>query len=230
MTKEVEQTATPWMIEKRTLSERVFHLLEEKIAKGEIPHGTRLREVELAEKLATNRACIREALIKLAERGLVERERNRLTRVVTFDERRIRDIFELRLAIEKMCIDSCIRTAHTPREALRLVIQEMTAVENEHNNWMAWVEKDLRFHRTIVEAAGNRKAIEVWCNLESQTKLLFYSTLSKFAGPTSVADHRTICEAMVRGAREAASDSLEAHVRRGCEDAVSAWKLDRGSQ
>lgn len=59
-------------LERRTLSDQLAEKLAQDIAFRRIPPGTRLREIELAERFDVSRPLIREVLRKLEELGLVE--------------------------------------------------------------------------------------------------------------------------------------------------------------
>lgn len=65
-----------------------------------LPSGTRLGEADLAERLAVSRTPVREALTRLAAEGLVELTPHRGARVATWTAEQLRDIFDLRLAVE----------------------------------------------------------------------------------------------------------------------------------
>ena len=64
-----------------TSAQRAAGALRELILRGEFATGTRLGEVELAERLGVSRTPVREALTRLAAEGLVELVPNRGARV-----------------------------------------------------------------------------------------------------------------------------------------------------
>ncbi len=73
--------------ERTLLRERVLDQITRAILDGSLGPGTRLRDDELIAWLGTSRAPIREALAKLADRGLVEMAPNRYTRVASVSPR-----------------------------------------------------------------------------------------------------------------------------------------------
>ena len=56
-----------------THAKRAAYDLRQRILKGEMPGGTRLYEVALADEMAISRTPVREAMSRLAEEGLLGR-------------------------------------------------------------------------------------------------------------------------------------------------------------
>lgn len=82
--------------------------LREQILSGHIPSGTRLGEADLAERLDVSRTPIREALSRLAAEGLVDLVPNRGARVAIWTTDQLREIFELRLAVEPLIVAGAV--------------------------------------------------------------------------------------------------------------------------
>jgi GntR family transcriptional regulator of vanillate catabolism len=139
----------------------VVDRLREMIMTGEIASGERLLEIALSDQLQVSRTPIREALIILAEDGLVEYRPNRGYVVRTFTLSYIMDAYVIREALEGVAcrlaaergiddaaferIDSLLREGDRILEESGL-IDEMRVPLREIND---------RFHRFIVEAANN---------------------------------------------------------------------------
>jgi DNA-binding GntR family transcriptional regulator len=83
-----------------TSAERALHALRELILGGDLAAGSRLGEVELAERLGVSRTPVREALSRLAAEGIVEIQPNRGARVATWTVAELEGVFDLRSAIE----------------------------------------------------------------------------------------------------------------------------------
>ena len=82
-------------LERRSVSDDVYHRLRDAIVNGELRPGERIRDYELAADLGTSKTPVRHALARLAEGGLVEMQRNRFTRVAPLDLDQIRDAIAL---------------------------------------------------------------------------------------------------------------------------------------
>lgn len=83
-----------------TSAERVLRELRALILGAELDPGSRLGEVELAERLGVSRTPVREALTRLAAEGLVEIVANRGARVATWTVSELEGVFDLRVSLE----------------------------------------------------------------------------------------------------------------------------------
>lgn len=83
-----------------THTKRATYELRQRIVGGELPGGTRLYEVALAEELDISRTPVREAMSRLAEEGLLERARGGGFVVRSFTYRDVIDAIELRGVLE----------------------------------------------------------------------------------------------------------------------------------
>lgn len=88
------------MTRSETSSERAVHALRELILHGAYPAGSRLGEVELAERLGVSRTPVRHALTQLTAEGLVELAPNRGARVNNWSVAELEGVFDLRTSLE----------------------------------------------------------------------------------------------------------------------------------
>lgn len=82
-------------------SDRAYASLLEEIQSGILRPGAVLGEVEQAARLGVSRTPLREALGRLAADGLVAQQSPRVTVVTAIDAGDIREIFEVRRALEE---------------------------------------------------------------------------------------------------------------------------------
>ncbi|WP_216898482.1 GntR family transcriptional regulator [Nocardia alni] len=83
-----------------TSTERVAEILRKLILDNAFAPGTRLAEVELADRLGVSRTPVREALRQLAAEGWVELPPNRGARVATWSVRELESLFDVRTTLE----------------------------------------------------------------------------------------------------------------------------------
>lgn len=81
----------------------VVRKLRDRITNHELPPGSRLREQALAEQMGVPRAKIREALLALEQRGLVERIPNYGASVVKLDLEKVCQLYDVREVLEGLC-------------------------------------------------------------------------------------------------------------------------------
>lgn len=86
----------------RPLREIVYEELKRQILVGEIPPGTRMMEVELADEMGVSRTPIREAIRKLEKEGLVTIEPRRGAYASDISIKDMLDVLEVRQDLEGM--------------------------------------------------------------------------------------------------------------------------------
>jgi DNA-binding GntR family transcriptional regulator len=100
------------------LTDQVYAVLHEAIISGELPAGSRLRVRDLAEQVGTSVMPVREAIRRLEEAGLAEREPHKgavvkgltLEELVhVYDVRRLLEGEAARLGTEQITADDCER-------------------------------------------------------------------------------------------------------------------------
>lgn len=82
------------------LREQVRDAVRTRIISGEIPPGGSLVEQRLAAELQVSRTPLREAIRQLVEEGFLEQEARRGARVVAFTAELVREVYQVREALE----------------------------------------------------------------------------------------------------------------------------------
>jgi DNA-binding GntR family transcriptional regulator len=137
----------------RTMAEYALEQLREAIILGELPAGTPLRLDELARSLGMSISPIREAVRQLEALGLAKHVPHQGARVLDFDVDELRDLFEIRLALESLAA----------RRAAERFTEEDAATAQSHLDRLDDLrgEGDVRqtmrahtdFHFTVYEAS-----------------------------------------------------------------------------
>src|SRR5256885_13293986 len=84
------------------LIDQVYARILEAITDRSLPPGHRIRQNELAEKLGVSRQPVSHALHLLHRQGLVAESRRRGFQVIQLDPERIRQLYEVRGAIDAL--------------------------------------------------------------------------------------------------------------------------------
>ena len=83
-----------------TLSDQVYDMMADAIIRGEFPPGTRLLELELAERFSISRGPLREAMRRLDERKLIVRTARQGARVTELSPQVLEEIATVRELLE----------------------------------------------------------------------------------------------------------------------------------
>ncbi|CAN5203221.1 GntR family transcriptional regulator [soil metagenome] len=139
----------------------VVKRLREMILAGDLAGGDRLMEIALSDRLKVSRTPIREALIVLAEEGLVEYRPNRGYVVRTFTLSYIMDAYVIREALEavaaRLAAEKGITQEAFERMEAMLIEGDRLLTENGLKDELRGPLREINdaFHSFIIEAANN---------------------------------------------------------------------------
>src|SRR5688572_11317306 len=98
----------PLVVRRSLLRDDVFRRLRDAIVDGSFAPGEQLRDLELATWLGVSRTPVREALLRLAEAGLVVARPGRSTMVSTLDMRAVRDARDVVAAMHELAVRNAV--------------------------------------------------------------------------------------------------------------------------
>ncbi|MEV7397462.1 GntR family transcriptional regulator [Aeromicrobium sp. NPDC092404] len=196
-----------------TTTDRVFASLRESILGGEFPAGSLHSIYRLADLLGVSRTPVREAVLRLADSGLVTIERNRGVRIRGVSVGDIKAVFELRLMIE---VPSAAYAAEHAGEAeldtLRAELDSMRAAA-EGLDEVRFTAHDRALHHAIGAILGNAKALQEVAALRDSIQTRGASTLHRSRGMAEIlGEHVPIVEAVVARDPGAAAAHMEEHL------------------
>ncbi len=193
------------------LRAQVKEILLERILAGEYAPGERLVETRIAQELGTSQAPVREALRELEQLRLVESAPYRGAWVREVSPAELAEIYPVRAALEEVAARGAAVRLEGRTAALEAELAAMRRAADE-GDLRALVEHDVRFHRLIVEASGNRTLVEVWraLHVESRTAI---TALATRIDPHELADkHEPVLRALADRDPERAGAVLRAHI------------------
>jgi DNA-binding GntR family transcriptional regulator len=198
-------------IQQRLLRDRIADRLREEIVCGKLTEGAPLREIPLAEKFDVSRGPIRDAILQLANEGLVEAQPNRGARVGRVWDQKIRPaMVKVRRDIETVALRQLMAQAQeldlSPlRENLRHF--ELACRDED---LPAVVRLDMSFHRLILSLSGHPGLESVWLPLMGGMRLPYSRHKSLME---SHAEHQQIVTAIESGQLRSALAALKANIR-----------------
>ena len=192
--------------------EAAYYRLYEAIRAGDFRPGDRLREIEVAKRMALSRTPVREALRKLESDGIVE-HRPRLGAVIrTLSPSEVVELYEMRLVLERTAAQMAAKHANDAEIDLLNDINDQIAALGDDTQQAAALNQD--FHHRIYLASRNRFLLASARGLNNALMLLGPTTLDDEARIKTVrAQHARIIEAIRAGDQTAAGDAAEAHLQ-----------------
>jgi len=146
------------------LAEAMFRSLLAQIYDGRLAAGALLNEAALADEYRTSRGPVREAIRRLQGYKLVTREPYQRARVVELTDDFVRQLFEMRMALEGMACN--LAAQRISAEELDRIAQELEAYRARSSTARgkgAGEQKVFDFHESIARACGNERIAESLC-------------------------------------------------------------------
>ncbi len=200
----------------KSLSEHVHDVLFAAIVQGRIGPGQHLAEQPIADALGVSRISVRDAIRRLAGDGFVDIYPNRGAFVIGFAPQDLEEIFSLRASLEALAIRLASKhLTRTDLARLEDIIDEMEVIEAGDNRFMG-ADVDARFHATLMEISGHKRAHAAWRSLRAQITMAVFSVTTYYANMDSLADrHRKLIDVLRQGDPDAAEEQLREHIIHG---------------
>ncbi|MCW2816426.1 MAG: transcriptional regulator [Nocardioides sp.] len=196
-----------------SLTDAVVESVRAGVQQGVLVPGEVYSVYRVAEELGVSRSPVREAMLRLAETGLVEIARNRGFRVVLPSAHDVEEIFEIRLALEPR---AARRAAERGCPDLAGLLDAMLGAAGRGDQPAFWAA-DRALHRAVLVAAGNHRAAEIVEQLRATTALLGPPTTATGRSLTEIhAEHRPIVEAVLAADPDAAEHAMRRHLEHTC--------------
>ena len=203
-------------LDRSTLRERALESLRSAVRSGQYRPGDHLSEVELASSLGVSRGTVREALRHLQQEGLVTAGNRGMLRVSTLTSTEVRELFQVRAALEGMAVRQII--ASPRREAavgaLRTALEQLS---DEGEDFRARIEADLAFHLQLCRLAGNSMLVEAWQRLEGRMRVAILNGVAWQAPMMARDRHAPIVDAIEHGDVAAALRVVDEHMEAAAE-------------
>ncbi|MCD4534014.1 GntR family transcriptional regulator [Nocardioides sp. cx-169] len=202
--------------------------LRDLVLQGHLAPGERINEVLLAEELGISRGPLREAIQGLASEGLLQMVRHKGAFVTAVDSVELRELYELRRALESFSARvSCAagRGTRTPQLLANLVAQAGTAMDDA-----VPYSPDLDFHHSLVALADNQSLLRTWTDVHTRISLARgRSARQPVRAQEALEEHQEIAEAISRRQGARASKLLDKHLWRSYESAASLLEEPSGT-
>ena len=208
----------------RTVSGLVAERLRAQIVAGELPAGSKLRQVEIARRFGVSTTPVREALAALQREGLVRLHPQRGAVVFVPTVSDLHEHYEIRAALESLAASRTAERFQEPWVApLEALLDEMSTGPPAAR----YIELNQDFHTQLYERCGRPRLVEMIAGLRdaSSAYLHIYRAAADFPVQRLDAEHRRILAACMARDAEAAAAATREHLQNTVEHVAS--RLER---
>ena len=210
-------TLAPFRLEKsRHAAPQVFEHLREQIMSMTLTPGTVLSRADLVDQYGVSQTPIRDALLRLAEEGLVDIFPQHATVVCPINVGLARQAHFLRRSVEVEVVYTLANMADAQRAALTGRLRSILARQSamlDVEDYKEFASYDQMFHREMYETA---EVPDLWQLVRRQSGHL--DRLRRLHLPIAgkakaiLTDHQNILDAIEQGDPELAQQMLRAHL------------------
>lgn len=215
--------------EEKNLSQKVFERVREAILAGELAPGSRLVERRLAEDLEVSHIPVREALARLVDEGLVERNARRGSWVAELTLTDLDEISTLRVVLEQFVVVRAQKRWNEASERrLRTLVTSMqkAAASGDVDRVR---QQDTAFHETLWELADHRMLLDLAARLRSRINSFLWAatrTLSRDELELHAQSHGELVDAIASGVPRRARRAMEEHIMTGAKRVRASLERD----
>jgi DNA-binding GntR family transcriptional regulator len=205
----------------RNAGELVFAQLRERIIGGDIPHGTRLSEAQIAARMGVSRTPVREALTRLLAAGLLRPAEP--AGVIVVDP--LADLEELVLMREALegCAARLAASRATPDQVAVIGALAAQSRGKDASQMDIRAELNTAFHDAVLTAAHSPRLTalaESYRMFFASARLMRLMTTEELR--VAVDDHAEIAAAISRGDGERAEEVARRHLRQAYGRSMTA--------
>lgn len=194
-----------------TIADTIYQALSARIISGELIAGEKLRQDHIAKEFNTSHVPVREAFLRLEAHGLATSIPRRGTRVTMLDPSEVREVTEMRMALETLALSHAI--PNLLAADLKLIDEARIACDAAED-MVSWEAKNRAFHRAILTPCAMPRLLSAIDDLHiASARHLFAHWKHRWTRRADM-DHAAILQAMKKRDVEAACDILTRHLHR----------------
>ncbi len=198
---------------KRTLTEKVYLTLKEKILTQKLRAGDSLFEVDLAKELKVSRTPVRLALLQLQKDMLLEILPNRGAHITFITLKDLRDTFQLLQILEGAAARLAVEQIDQAK--LAELEKEFIALQKK-GNIIDYVDEQrigLQLHDLILQSTGNGRMIDILQSIREQIRTLSLNSIKRSGRANqAIQEHLKVVTALKNRDGLAAENAMITHV------------------
>lgn len=191
-------------------AEQLTVAVRDAIRAGDLAPGRLYSAQELGEMFGVSRTPVREALLTLANAGLVRIERNRGARILRSTDEDVVRVMTMRLLLEPAASGRAARNPDFPSAELAAALDRMRGLEEETEAFFA---ADRAFHDVILRGSGNARLADAVLDLRDVITVQGRRTMPVVrASDQIIAEHQQIASAVAAGTPDDAIEAMRSHL------------------
>jgi DNA-binding GntR family transcriptional regulator len=160
-----------------SLTAQIASHLEQRIIVGEMQGGERIQELRIAAELEVSRGSVREALLLLQRRHLVEIYPRRGAVVARISAQDIRDFFDLWLMLLQQAVSSLADNWKEDELAHLAELTRQMAASQQRHDGQSWYQQAMDFLQALYDNTPNRYLASTLKDLFAQTRRCLYAIM-----------------------------------------------------
>ncbi len=205
-------------VSRESTAEIIARQLRTAIMNGALSPGTQLGEADLAAQFEVSRGPLREAMQRLVQEGLLRSERHRGLFVIDLEPADVYDIYVARTAVEHEAVIRIMRGDYAAAADSLEEAQELMRYAGQTDDPELASNADLRFHESLVLAAGSHRLARMARTLLVETRMCLSALQHTYLKVTErVDEHQRMIDAIRSGDEELVLRLLDDHM----EDAIA---------
>ena len=194
-----------------TTADRIYDILSLRIMRGELAPGEKLRQDHIAREFDTSHVPVREALLKLQAHRLAVSQPRRGMRVTALDPAELREITEMRVALEELALrHAAFQMTNDDFARADAARKACDAAED----LISWEARNRAFHRAILAPCAMPRLMATIDDLHIASARHLLSSWQSGWQQREDKEHAAILMLMRRRDVEGACELLRRHLRR----------------
>lgn len=186
-----------------------------RVLDGQLVPGSTFAETEIAAEYGVSRPTARSAVTALVHEGLLQRDANKPAYVPQLTRADVDDLFLVRIPLETQVVRVLVENGTVPVTAAERAIADLDRLGTEAAH-SAFVESDLRFHQSLVDAVGSPRLSRLYRGIQGEVHLCMVQTRHTLGRERIVVEHGGVLDALRAGDAEEAVHRMGEHLDGAC--------------